>query len=83
MTEAKERIGKRFRIRNSGHGVLQGTEGAVISAIPTGAGSQIIAIDGEKPSEPMAEVWMVNIEFDDALKTLISFDERDECLEEI
>jgi hypothetical protein len=26
---------------------------------------------------------MIDIEFDDALKTLISFDERDACLEEI
>jgi hypothetical protein len=56
MTEAKERIGKRFRLLNSGHGVRQGTEGAVISALPTGAESQIIALDGEKPSEPLEEV---------------------------
>jgi hypothetical protein len=83
MTEAAERVGKRFRLRNSGHGLLQGTEGIVISAIPTGAGSQIIAIDGEKPSEPMEEVWMVDIAFDDSLKTILSVDERDECLEEI
>ena len=54
--EAKARVGKRFRLRNSGHGVRQGTEGAVISAIPTGAGSQILALDGEKPSEPLEEV---------------------------
>jgi hypothetical protein len=80
--EAKARVGKRFRILNSGHGVLQGTEGTVINAIRTGACGQIIAIGGGKTPEP-DEVWMIDIEFDDSLKSIMSFDERDDCLEEI
>jgi hypothetical protein len=84
MIEAKARIGKRVRLRKSRDKVLQGTTGTVIRVRREGAGGRPMSSrSGEKNPEPTIEVWILDIKCDNPLKTILSFDERDECLEKI
>jgi hypothetical protein len=85
MTEAEARIGKRVRVLNSTHSVPQGTTGTVISAIRIdSAVGPVMALGiGGKTPNPTDTAWVVEIEFDDALKTTTLLDEWDDSLEEI